>query len=101
MDDKFKNSFETLAERVRRQVEPISATLKSLQDNSALAQIQKIVAQEEERMRALTGPLEDLRKYAALDIASPLSREIEGLQRLADTFEQRFKLPDLGETSRL
>lgn len=101
MDDEFKNSFEALAEKVRRQVEPISATLKSLQDNSALGQIQKIVEQEEERMRALTGPLADLRKYAALDLASPLSRELDSLQKLAITFEERFKLPDLGETSRL
>ena len=52
---------------MRRQLEPILATMKTLEANSGLLRMIKEANRNQELMRAALGPLEDLRRAGIFD----------------------------------
>ncbi|QYZ64687.1 MAG: hypothetical protein HPY30_00975 [Gammaproteobacteria bacterium (ex Lamellibrachia satsuma)] len=90
-----------MQEQLRRQVTPISDAFKSLEQNSAFGQIQKILKRDQDLMRAAKGPLDDLQRSALFDPSPKLAAEIEGMQKIAKKLELQFRLPKIGETTKL
>ena len=87
-------------EVLRRQLEPISRALESIQGMSGVLQTANDIARYRELLRVSLGPLEDLRRSGYLTLASQLHTEISGLGGMLAA-EQRFLLPQISNVSGL
>ncbi len=87
-------------EVLRRQLEPISRALESIQSMSGVLQTANDIARYRELLRVSLGPLEDLRRSGYLTLASQLHTEISGLGGMLAA-EQRFLLPQISNVSGL
>ena len=66
-------------EVLRRQLEPISRAIESIQRMQGVLQTSSNIARYRELLRVSLGPLEDLRRSGYLTLASQLHTEISGL----------------------
>ena len=87
-------------EVLRRQLEPISRALESIQSMPGVSQTANDIARYRELLRVSLGPLEDLRRSGYLTLASQLHTEISGLGGMLAA-EQRFLLPQISNVSGL
>ena len=94
------------AARLHQESEALSNALKISEQNSATM---KRIAEEftrhdhryEQMMRAALGPVEELRRAGALDAASRLADQFKPMQGVLAEIENRFRLPELGEATRV
>lgn len=87
-------------EVLRRQLEPISRAVESIQNMQGVLQTANDIARYRELLRVSLGPLEDLRRSGYLSLASQLHTEIAGLGGLLAA-EQRFRLPQISNVAGL
>ena len=87
-------------EVLRRQLEPISRAIESIQRMQGVLQTSSNIARYRELLRVSLGPLEDLRRSGYLTLASQLHTEISGLGGLLAA-EQRFLLPQISNVASL
>ena len=87
-------------EVLRRQLEPISRAIESMQRAQGVFQTSNDIARYRELLRVSMGPLEDMRRSGHLNLASQLHTEISGLAGMLAA-EQRFRLPEISNVSSL
>ena len=87
-------------EVLRRQLEPISRAIESMQRAQGVFQTSNDIARYRELLRVSLGPLEDMRRSGHLNLASQLHTEISGLAGILAA-EQRFRLPEISNVSSL
>ena len=99
-NESIKKFLET-QEIMRRQLEPILATMKTLGADSGLLRMIKETNRNQELMQSSLGSLEDLHRAGILDQAAGLA----AISRQAcDAFAQvqnNFRLPEIAATAKL
>ena len=99
-NESIKNVLET-QEKLRRQLEPISATVKALDANSGFQRMIKKANRNKELMRAALGPLEDLRQAGIFDQAAELTAVSQQTRDALAQVQNSFRLPKVAETAKL
>lgn len=97
------NSIKTLLEAqetLRRQLEPLSATMKALGGNSAL-RLARGLNRQQELVRAALGPVEELRRAGLLNAASQLGAEYRRILDMVAETEKHFRLPEIAIATKL
>src|SRR5688572_21353104 len=75
--------------------------LRTLQDNSGIAQLMDDIKRRDEQMRAIVKSAEDLRRIGdGFDAVSRWRRDIEQAGQVFENYK-RFRLPEISETARL
>ncbi|MCR4308010.1 MAG: hypothetical protein NUV80_05600 [Candidatus Berkelbacteria bacterium] len=80
---------------------PLLNTIRAIESNSTLQRMLDDVENHRALIRAAEGPLAELRKAGVFDPSSPWQKEFVRTQELMASFNNRFILPDIGETARL
>jgi len=98
--DSFKKLAETQA-RLHRQLEPLSVTMKALQADPGIKRAMAEANRSRDMIRAALGPIEELRRFGALDAASQLAAESRRFHEMIEQTQKRFYLPEMAETAKL
>ena len=95
-EDSFKRLVE-LQKRLRRQLEPLSASIKALQADSGVQRLIEDAQRHQALIRAALGPFEELRRSGVLGFAGRLDAEYRQVQEMIAAQEKRFHLPEVAE----
>jgi len=87
--------------RFQKESDKLAATFKAFEENSAIKRIAEDFARHEQMMRAALGPVEELRRAGAFDFTSQIADQLKPMQSVLTEIEERFRLPEMGETVRL
>lgn len=68
--------------------------LKAIEENSSIHRMLESVEKHRATMRAVEGPLAELRRSGIFDTSSPFQRELQLTQQRMAEFTKRFRLPD-------
>jgi hypothetical protein len=93
MADNSIKKFMKAQESLRRQVEPLQATMKALQQDSGLRRLIEEANRHHEMMRAAFGPLEELRRAGILQEISALTTLSQETRNLMAHVQKSFRLP--------
>lgn len=85
-----------MQETIRRQIEPFSAAIKSIEaDHSGIRAITKHATRQHELLRAAVGPAEELLRFQAPNISPDLRAQFQEMQSALDQMTKQFKVPDV------
>jgi biotin-(acetyl-CoA carboxylase) ligase len=96
----IKKLLET-QETFRRQIEPLSTSMKAIEENSGIRRLIAEANRNQEMMRAALGPIEKLQRSGLLNSASQLGSEFQQMNKKIAEIEKRFRLPEIAESTKL
>jgi len=79
----------------------VADMMRRIEQNSALKQVQEIMRRQEALNRAVFGPLYEFRRSKLFDVMEQGPREMGRIRQIMDSYEARFRLPEMAETARL
>jgi Swt1-like HEPN len=81
---------------IHDQISPSLNALKSLSENSGMTRMIEDAKRQQDMMRSVLGPIEDLRRMGLLDSPGLVAARDAYLE-----FQKRFRLPEINEATRL
>lgn len=99
-NNSIKKILET-QENLRRQLEPLSATMKALEANSGFQRLIKEINRDQELVRVALGPLEELRRAGVFDQASGSTAVSRQARDMLVQVQNNFRLPEIAEATKL
>ena len=88
-------------EAIHRQLTPLSTVMEAMDDSSGILQLIEDANRNDNLMRAVFGPMEDLKQAAFLHPASYAADEAQRISALIAETEKRFSLPEIAEATSL
>jgi hypothetical protein len=80
---------------------PATETIRVLDESLGVRRLMERISCQDQLLRAVAGPIEELRQAGLFNSESPLRREMERASQLLADYEGRFRLPEINEASRL
>ncbi len=75
--------------------------MRAFEENSVLRRLGADLERSQQMARLVAGPFEELRRIGAVEHGSLVTRELERMKLHMDTFDARFRLPEIAERMRL
>ena len=85
---------------LRSALEPLSAVQRAINSDPSIRLALSAANRSQAAIRAILGPVEDLRRSGIFDAAGRLATELKGVNQLASELNQRYRLPEVVETLR-
>ena len=90
-----------IRESIRRELEPFSAAVRSIEQNSDIRRFAQDLKRHQELVHAAFGPFEEIRRASHLKVASAFGGEFQRMRDVMLATEKRFRLPEIAEATKL